>query len=501
MSSGVIIENPNKETAIFTFANGSLKVTIQQGDLSRAVCDAIVNPTNSSMIHNGGLDTKIHTKMGQYFTDQVVAINNKLGQNACPVGQSRIFISRFNREESIPQFIINTVGPFYKKEEHEQGLFHLQSCYYTSLALANLYSLSSIAYPAISCGAFKFPLNEAAKVGIKSVREYSNQVKDVRFILYDSAVFDVFVQEWTNYSQQINKEANVDNDRDRCRTPPPPTPPPSAARHCIVCKQKQLQQNQPHLCNNCSNLTRPDMFKQFLQQLRFAAEKSLGHLQEECTKLKPLLSSYPLVYMPIEVFDQSIHRRDPVAEYYLQVHCDKKFRNAMPMSIIGDGNCFYNSFVKLGGASATLEGSSLTSVELRARNIVELVLNQHEYQNRHNSLFEVLDPFEQYVTEEMVRDANYVAIWDFLSIPTVLNVNVISIYPKVNGDSDTYYTKVNDHQYQPLSSVNLTTTDQSNSTIKDVRILFSNCNKPVSYGSNQGKGWTPNHFVPVLSLR
>ncbi|CAF1056384.1 unnamed protein product [Adineta steineri] len=504
--SGVIIDKVDDDTAVFKFANGSLKVTIRQGDLSKEACDAIVNPTNKSMTHNGGLDSIIHKTMGQYFTDQVVAIKNKFGDNACPVGQSRIFIAKFNREENIAHYVINTVGPHYRDDEREQAAFHLQSCYYTSLALANLYTLSSIAYPAISCGAFKFPANEAAKVGIESVRQYSYHVKDVRFVLFDRPVFDAFVHEWTEYSQKVNREANVIDDRDRYQSrSPPPIPRPSSVRICVLCKERTLPVDRQLFCDVCSNLTRSEVFNKFLQRLRSAADKSYDDLHKECLILKPILLSYPLVYTPAQTFDQGIHTRDTVAEHYLQSHCDRKFRNAMPVAIVGDGNCFYNTFVKLGGVGATNEASSFTPVELRGRNAVELILNKDEYTKKYKALEPILDSFEKYVVEEMVHDTTYVTVWDLLSIPTVLNINITSVYPKVNGDSDLNYQLLNGKLYEPIIHKDTTNKNQPNIPmtivpIKVVRLLFSHCNRPTHIGSKK-ENWTPNHYVPLLNLR
>ena len=68
----------NENTTRFSFTNGSLDVYIRNGDLSKETCDAIVNPTNVSMSPDGGLDTRIHETMGQFFTDQVVAIHKEM---------------------------------------------------------------------------------------------------------------------------------------------------------------------------------------------------------------------------------------------------------------------------------------------------------------------------------------------------------------------------------------------------------------------------------------
>jgi O-acetyl-ADP-ribose deacetylase (regulator of RNase III) len=488
----------DEKTTVFKFTNGSLKVTIKQGDLSKEVCDAIVNPTNTCMRPTGGLDTMLHQTMGDFFKSQVNAISSELQENACPVGNSRIFISKPQRDPNVARFIINTVGSNYRKEGKDLASFHLQSCYCTSLALANSYGLSSIAYPAISCGAYHFPPNEAAQVGIETIRAQSYQVKDVRFVLFERHIYEAFVREWTDYSEKINRQANVIEDRDRSRTPPPSRPSPTlltrlSARFCTFCKEQQLSADQEQLCTQCLSLSRSEFFNRLLQQLCFAAEKSFDELTDKCNVLKPILSSYPLIYTPAQVFDQSIHKRDLVAEHYLQTQCDRRFRNGMPMAVLGDGNCFYNTFVKLGGAGTTTEVTTVTPVELRARNIIELTLNIEEYQRKYPSFELILDSFQKYIREEMVHDANYVSVWDLFSIPTVLNIKVISIYPKVNGADDIYYQTINGKEFEPLANTQST-------SLTEVRLLFSHCNKPIHLGTN-AKDWTPNHYVPVLNLR
>ncbi|CAF1253311.1 unnamed protein product [Rotaria sordida] len=205
----------------------------------------------------------------------------------------------------------------------------------------------------------------------------------------------------------------------------------------------------------------------------------------------------------LQKFDQSIHKRDSAAEYYLQNHCDKQFRDTMPMAIVGDGNCFYNTFLKLSGAGTTTEASSVTPVELRARNVVELVLRTNEYKIKYKSLEVLLDNFEQYVLKEMVHDTHFATIWDLLSIPTVLNIDVISIYPKVNGDDDMNYKLLNSIRFKPLISQETTNNKQlklETIAVRDVKLLFSNCNKLTKFAPKK-QDWMPNHFVPLLNLR
>ncbi|CAF4864938.1 unnamed protein product, partial [Rotaria magnacalcarata] len=298
-----IIEQIDQDSVRFSFTNGSLEVLIRNGDLSQEPCDAVVNPTNESMVPDGGVDVLIHQQMGQFFTDQVVAIHKEMKNQSCPVGQSRIFIAKFNRAEHDPRFVISTVGPVYEESEKERAAFLLQSCYYTSLALANIYQLASIAYPAISCGTNQFPVHEAARVAIESIRRFSFNVKEVRFVLYERSTFDVFIREWTDYAQQVNKEANIgDQITDAISEPPkkstskPPVPLKPKTRFCVLCKQNMLPTGRTILCLACSQLTRAQVFKMFLSNLRTASENSYNDLAKECQLLQTVLSLYPLIY-------------------------------------------------------------------------------------------------------------------------------------------------------------------------------------------------------------
>ena len=470
-----------------------MDVIVRCADLAREHCDAIVNPTSSSMCPDGGLDSHLHNSMGQFYTDQVVAIHKDKNHDACPVGQSRIFISKFDPDKADPRYVINTAGPTYNEEEKEMSNFLLKSCYYTSLALANLYQLNSIAFPAISCGARKFPVNQAARVAIESIREFSHNVKDVRFVLADRTTYSVFIEEWTVFAENLNNETQgiVDPWSSIPKTTAPSQPNASPADLCVLCKQNPVSDNDPHRCVPCAGFKRAFLFRNILLELRRAAEKSFVELHNECQKLRVLLSLYRISYDPVQFFQHKGHYRDTVAEYYVQNHCSRDVRYHLPVSIIGDGNCFYNTFVALTGTTGNPE-ATLTPIELRARNIIELVLNRQGYQEKYNSFLVLCDSFEKYVVQEMVRDGSYVATWDFFSMPSVLNVHIISIYPRVNGDADAYYNTFNNAHFTPLQN-------QSNSDasvkVKEIRILFSSVNRPV-----KSKAWLPNHFVPLLLL-
>ena len=495
----------------FTFNNGSLEVIIRNGDLTKEPCDAVVNPTNISMTPDGGLDARMHEAMGQFFTDQVVAIHKQKGAHSCPVGQSRIFISKFNPETDDPRYVISTSGPNYTEEGPERAAHLLKSCYYTSLAFANLYQLNSIAFPAISCGIREYPPDAAARVAIESIREHSYNVKQVRFVLFDRPIYDVFVRVWTSYAEQVNKDANVipsspdDSNKDLKLQPAQPISPASkgSTRYCVLCKVQRLPVDRQLLCHPCADLPRAELFRRCLAELRKAATISYADLRRECQSLKPILSSYPLSYTPLQRFDQSSHTHDVTAAWYVQAHCTNIFRSLVPVNVAGDGNCLYNAFVRLSGVSP-MSAAAITPIELRARNIIELVLNANAYQRKYKSLLTLLDDFEGYVRNEMVYDKKYTAFWDLLSIATVLHVDVVSVYPKVNGDHDLYWQNLNDVRFAPLTNeegdVARDSMVQPSTGPKEVKILFSNCNKPVGFKDKADKPWRPNHFVPLLSL-
>ena len=93
-------------------------------------------------------------------------------------------------------------------------------------------------------------------------------------------MYDVFVQEWTDYAQKVNKEANITDQTDSSESSakskiPPPIPPKPSARYCVLCKERQLPIDRQLLCLHCSELSRPEVFNNFLSRLRAAGEKSL----------------------------------------------------------------------------------------------------------------------------------------------------------------------------------------------------------------------------------
>ncbi|MFC1989636.1 O-acetyl-ADP-ribose deacetylase [Chloroflexota bacterium] len=162
------------------------KLFIVQGDITRQATDAIVNAANSSLMGGGGVDGAIHRAGGPAILAECKQIVTRQGR--LPAGQA-VITTGGNLKA---RHVIHTVGPIWQggsKGEPEL----LASAYRESLKVAAENDLSSISFPSISTGAYGYPVAEAAKLAIKTVasflKEQSTSVKEVVFVLFDSATF------------------------------------------------------------------------------------------------------------------------------------------------------------------------------------------------------------------------------------------------------------------------------------------------------------------------
>lgn len=136
-----------------------MKIEVWQGDITRLDVDAIVNAANSSLLGGGGVDGAIHRAAGP----ELVARCRIVG--GCPTGEARI-----TPGFRLPaRFVIHTVGPVWRGGGNGEPEL-LAGCYRNSLALAEAEGLASIAFPAISCGIYGYPLHAAAQVAIAELR-------------------------------------------------------------------------------------------------------------------------------------------------------------------------------------------------------------------------------------------------------------------------------------------------------------------------------------------
>jgi O-acetyl-ADP-ribose deacetylase (regulator of RNase III) len=162
------------------------RIQILQGDLTRQAVDAIVNAANPKMLGGGGVDGAIHRAAGPRLLEACRDVPEVRQGVRCPTGEARI-----TPGFDLPaRHVIHTVGPVYGGRARDAEL--LASAFRASLTLAVEHGLSSIAFPAISCGVYGYPPDEAAAVSAAVVRERDWELDEVRFVLFSADVFAAF---------------------------------------------------------------------------------------------------------------------------------------------------------------------------------------------------------------------------------------------------------------------------------------------------------------------
>jgi len=158
------------------------------GDITRETTGAIVNAANSSLLGGGGVDGAIHRAGGSAILAECRNIVGRIGR--LPAGKAVITTGGRLAAKNV----IHTVGPIYRGGENGEAE-ELASCHRESVRLADENSLESLSFPAISTGAFGYPVSEAAPIAIASTVEAlasANSVKKVRFVLFDAATLRAY---------------------------------------------------------------------------------------------------------------------------------------------------------------------------------------------------------------------------------------------------------------------------------------------------------------------
>lgn len=160
------------------------RLELVAGDITKQDTEAIVNAANSRLAGGGGVDGAIHRAGGPEIMEECLMIGG------CPTGEARITTG--GRLKA--RYVIHTVGPVYRGgTKREAGL--LSGCYKNSLDIARERGIKSIAFPSISTGAYGYPMEDAARVAIKTVIDYLKEHSEiglVRFVLFGHEAYEAY---------------------------------------------------------------------------------------------------------------------------------------------------------------------------------------------------------------------------------------------------------------------------------------------------------------------
>jgi O-acetyl-ADP-ribose deacetylase (regulator of RNase III) len=160
------------------------RIEIHRGDITKLKVDAIVNAANTSLLGGGGVDGAIHRAAGP----ELLEFNKKLG--GCATGEAKISPG-FNLSA---KFIIHTVGPVWNGGKNNEDKL-LANCYRNSLKLAGENKIKTIAFPAISTGIYRFPLERATRIAINETRKFLEKnefIEKVIFVCFDEETYEVY---------------------------------------------------------------------------------------------------------------------------------------------------------------------------------------------------------------------------------------------------------------------------------------------------------------------
>jgi O-acetyl-ADP-ribose deacetylase (regulator of RNase III) len=163
-----------------------MKLTFVQGDITEQDVDAIVNAANHTLLGGGGVDGAIHRRGGPEILAECQKLREEKYPDGLPTGQA--VATTAGRLKA--HWVIHTVGPTYAESKDKSEL--LADCFRNSLRIADELGAGTVAFPAISTGVYRWPLDDAARIALETVRASNARVDEVRFVLFDQRAYDAF---------------------------------------------------------------------------------------------------------------------------------------------------------------------------------------------------------------------------------------------------------------------------------------------------------------------
>lgn len=165
------------------------RISVVKADITTLALDAIVNAANSTLLGGGGVDGAIHRAAGPELYDECARLNG------CATGKAKL-----TRGYKLPaRYVIHTVGPVWSGGDHGEAEL-LASCYRCSFKVAREHGVRSIAFPAISCGVYHFPVDKAVEIAVRETRAELEQNKWIEKVVFACFGDEVFAA----YSKALN---------------------------------------------------------------------------------------------------------------------------------------------------------------------------------------------------------------------------------------------------------------------------------------------------------
>lgn len=170
------------------------KFSVVKGDIVKSKTDAIVNAANTSLLGGGGVDGAIHKAAGRELLEECEKLNG------CKTGEAKIT----GGYKLYARYVIHTPGPIWRGGSKGEAEL-LSSCYRSCLKLASENGIRTIAFPSISTGVYRFPVEQAAEIAVNEIMNYlyeHDDIEQVNMVCYDDVTYKAFKKAYENAMEQ-----------------------------------------------------------------------------------------------------------------------------------------------------------------------------------------------------------------------------------------------------------------------------------------------------------